>query len=676
MVMVSITMTVHAQDLVNSDNGTVTNRGVIKFIENAGTFKNGAPHANTTNNVIEFQGTQNRFTDLADNVAGPTALGGVAAWRIPGLVRYTRPTEAQTVQARYYTNLEVANTAPKTIEDRVYVSNVYTNANSGNRTYLGIFGYDGTAAQDITTELGLGATNRYHHLHLLNGPKRVDVAGIVHISDEFFSDAPSVLRLEGQMRWGTTSQEYGGINVVSSGSLFTGTGQSDLFANVTVFRGDLVMPDQSGLSIVHDGAVLLISDDARASLSMGRDAKMDVVGGFRNDYTPLTNKTFHASSLVNYISSRPQVMQATAEDHPYGNLRTAQSAKTASGNVFLASTLSVNDEDITMVPHVMSMTTGTASYSGINEVVGALRRNLTGSAPGVKYTYNNAQTLFEFDIVPRAFTLDVRPATAPNAFDPGTDIRRKVTVTNDGEWRAGVRVGYKQSDMPTQWAMAAGEALLKMYNAYTPPDNRALKLSPTVPPTYTRLPLSQSNGLGYLELRGLAATGPDNVRVDNGNDILLRGARDILRAISSGRWSNPNTWDEAREPEPLDRVVIDGFSVHVGYVRTIDNYTIREAYPDSMATSVFIGSTPNSSLVFGSEQAFNTFSLVPNDQVLLTTNRVATGLVPIDVVDTGSSLIDGGLVIYRASRFTTPNLTVNQNATVTNAGTLFVGIQP
>jgi len=674
----AVAMNADAQDLVNSGNGKVTNKGVIKFVEDNGAFKNDAPYANITNNVIEFQGTANEFTDLADNQGGTTALGNVPDWRVPGLVRYVRPADAQRVQGRYYTRLEVADAARKTVSDKTYVSDTYRIVNSGDRTYEGIFGYDGVAPQDLTSELGLGAVNRYHHLHLLNGPKRVDAAGIVHISHEFFSDAASLLRNEGMMRWGTSSQEYGGIDIASGGQLFTGTGQSDLFANVTIFRGNLVLPDAAGLTIVHDGAVLLAADDAAARLTLGVQTQMDVVGGFRNDHGALTNTTFHPTSLVNYISGRPQVMQATAADHPYGNLRTARSAKTASGDIYLASSLSVNDENVTMVPHTMSMTQGAATYTSLAEVVGALRRVFVNPAiePTRRYIYNNAQTFAEFDIFPRALTLDVRPVTDPNAFDPSTDIRRKVTVTNDGAWRASVRVGYKAADMPLQWAAGAGEAILKMYNAYAPPDNRALKLSPTVPPTYSRLPLAQSDGLAYLELRGLADSGPDNVRVENGNDILLRGARDILRAITSGRWSNPNTWDEGREPEPLDRVIIDGFTVHAGYVRTIDNYVIRERYPDSMATSVLLGNTPNTALVFGSEGAFNTFSLVPNERVTLTTNRVAPGIVPLATMDTGSNPIDGGLIVYPQSTFLAPNLVVGRNATVFNAGTLVVGVLP
>jgi len=155
--------------------------------------------------------------------------------------------------------------------------------------------------------------------------------------------------------------------------------------------------------------------------------------------------------------------------------------------------------------------------------------------------------------------------------------------------------------------------------------------------------------------------------------MLLRGSRDVLRAIASGRWSNPFTWDEAREPEPVDRVVIDGFTVHAGYVRANDNYAIREKYFDSLATEVMIGVKPNSALLFGREGTFNTFSLVPTSTVLMYVKRQAPRLVPMLAQDTSAADIDGGLVVYPGAFVLVPNLTVETDATVFNAGTLQVG---
>ncbi|MCU0330376.1 MAG: hypothetical protein MUC47_05290 [Candidatus Kapabacteria bacterium] len=664
---------VHGQHLENRPTGKVSNRGVIRFVSDSGAFRNAAPYTNITNNVLQFEGTQNRFTDLSDNMLGLTALGRDPSWRVPGLVRYQRDSNNQRVHGRYYTNLELREGASRTVENETYVSEDYRIIRSGDRTYLGIFGYDGTRQQDIAAEGGLLGVNRYRDLRLLNGPKRLPGGSDANVSETFLQDPASPLRLEGNMRWGTTSDEQGTIEIVSGGSLRTGSGQTDFRATVQVFRGSLVIPDDAGLVIVHPAADVSVKDDGAALMSMGVRAQMDVQGRFVNAYGPLLNTTFHSTSLVNYVGTSPQVIQATAADSPYGRLRTAGSTKTASGNVFLASDLSVNDENVTMVPHVLTMRTDSARYTSNAEVVGGFRRTLDGAVVGARYTYNNAETQAAFDVLPQQFTLDVRPATQPNAFDAGTDVNRKITVTAIGPWTATIRAGYKATDMPTAWTPGASEQLLKMYNAYAPPGSRALKLTPTVPPTYERRTLAQSSGLAYLELRGLSDTGPDNTRIDNGNDLLLRGSRDVLRAIVSGRWSNPNTWDEGREPEPQDRVIIDGFTVHVGYVRANDNYAINEAYPDSMATNVLIGTTANSSLVFGGQPSFATFSLVPDQNVTLTSNRIASGLVPTATPDTGSAPIDGGLVLYPIATFTTPNLVLGTDATIFNAGTLIVG---
>jgi hypothetical protein len=326
-----------------------------------------------------------------------------------------------------------------------------------------------------------------------------------------------------------------------------------------------------------------------------------------------------------------------------------------------------------MMPHTMSLLLGDATYTNNTEVVGAFRRVLAGAVIDQAYVYNNEETRFGFRTVPEQLTLDVRPNTRPNAYDPLTDVHRKVTLTATGEWMATARVGYKQSDIPPTWAPTTTESLLKMYNAYGPPNERALKLTPTLPPTYGRRPLAQSTGIAYLELFGLQSTGPDNLRVDNGNDILLRGSRDILRAIASGRWSNPFTWDEAREPEPIDRVVIDGFTVHVGYVRSNDNYAIPELYPDSLSTAATISDTPNSALLFGSTGTFNAFSFVPLGSVNISVLRQGTTLPPMLVQDASAVNIDGGLLVYPGSSIIAPNLTIGPGATVFNAGTLQVG---
>lgn len=667
-----------AQNLENKSTGTVKNSGIIRFRSDTGKFKNEAPYTNITNSVIQFEGRNNAFEDLSGSSRGATALGRDTSWRVPGMVRYANPSsQIQNVQQRYYTHLEMADSAAKNIPDSVFVGGRYTIFLSGPRTYHGTFFYDGHDPQDIMQEKELsGTTNRYHNMTLLNGTKNVRSGYEVRMDGIFISDTMSPLYVEGDFTWGTNSYVHAPITVWVGGKQTTGSGITELHADVEVQDGLFTIADDGDTTIIFPTYQLRLVNDARAQLAMGRNSHLLVLGDYVNQYPIYTNATFDATSLVNYAGMQdPQIMQATAATNPYGNLRTANTVKNSNGDVYIASTLSVNDTNVVMMPHTLSMTLGDATYTNNAEVVGAFRRVLTGALTTAPYTYNNSETTALFVTVPQQLTMDVRPQTRPNDYDSTTDINRKITITNEGDWKATIRAGYKETDIPSTWAPTTAERLLKMYNAYPPPNESSIKLTPTVPPSYFRRPLAQSTGIAYVELYGIENKGADNLRLDTGNDLLLRASRDVLKAVASGRWSNPFTWDEAREPEPEDRVVIEGFTVHTGYVRANDNYAIREAYPDSMAKQVIIGSTPNSALLFGYESpgVWDNFSLVPDAAVTLISNRVASTFVQADVLDTSAADIDGGLIVYRNSNFLTPNLILKPGATVVNAGTLMVG---
>lgn len=671
------TVAMKAQSLVNFGTGAVRNQGTIRFRSDTGKFMNDGPLDSISNNVIEFGGSDNMFTDVAGFTDFSTALGQDSSWRVPGLVRYSRSASIQqNVQRRYYTNLEMADSSSKWIPDSVFVGGVYTIFLSGPRTYNGTFFYDGSAPQNIMQENALnGTVNRYRAMTLLNGPKTVPYGMEVRMDDVFRNDSISPLFVEGQYYWGTRSFINAPLTIWVGGMQTTGSGVTELRANVLVQNGTFIVPDDADTVVIFPTYELRLLSDSNARFVMGDSTRLDVLGDFRNLYTPLTNVVFDTSSLVNYAGLQdPQLMQATAASHPYGHLRTAITVKNANGDVHLASSLSVNDTNVVMIPNTLSMTLGPASYTNNSEVIGAFRRVLKDADSIVNYVYNNNETFARFFIVPDQLTMDVRPQTRPNDYDSTTDVFRKITVTHTNNYKATIRAGYKATDIPPTWAPSTSERLLKMYNSYPAPNERSLKLTPTVPPTYNRRPLSMSAGIAFVELTGIENQGFDNLRLDYGNDLLLRGSRDVLKAVASGRWSNPFTWDEAREPEPEDRVIIDGFTVHTGYIRANDNYAVREAWPDSMAMQVTIGTQVNSALLFGYEGAFNTFSLVPNPSVVLTAQRIPAIIEQADVLDQAARNIDGGLIVYRGSTFTTPNLTLDPNAVVINAGILAVGL--
>ena len=676
VVLLAAMSAVHAQHLENNFNGVVRNIGVIRFLSDTGALRNAAPYAALTNGTIEFLGTTNVFTDLTGNPRGATAFGATRAWRVPGLVRYARNgTVDQRLQARYYADLALDSSSVKRIPDSVFVGNTYELGSSGPRRYVGTFFYDGVTPQRITQENGLTSIgNRYNNLTLLFSTKRVSDLDEVRMDSVFINDASSSVDINGSMYWGTHAQTSAVLRVDSAGLLVSGSGVSRIGADIDVRNGLLTVSDRSDSLILEQPATLRIQSSPLARLSVGEQAQVIVRGDFVNTHAPLTNMQFHPSSLIAFDAVRPQQLQATVAASAYGNMKTSASRKTARGDIWVERSLTVHDSDVVMVPHTLSMTLGAATYRNDAEVIGALRRVLAGGDTSTTYVYNNTNTSMKFEQRPAELTMDVRPRTPPNAYNPLTDVERKITVSYQGALRATVSAGYTSSDIPATWGPDASERLMKLYNAYGPPLPRAFKLAPSAPPTYIRRPAGSGSLFGFVQVSGVADTGPDNQRLDNGNDLLLRATRDTLRAIASGRWSNPFTWDEAREPEPVDRVIIDGFTVHTGFVRDNDRYAVNEAYPDSLALLLLLGPRPLTSLLIGSTGSFAQFALVPERSSYVTVLRSGTAPSSLAIQDTSALNLDVGLLVYRGASFTTPLLTIAPQATAFNGGRLVVGL--
>lgn len=676
VLLLIMVVSARAQHLENGLNGVVRNRGVIRFLNDTGSFRNAAPYAALTNGTIEFLGRANTFTDLSGSPQGATAFGARRTWRIPGIVRYARnDAQDQLLQARFYSDLELDSTSLKRIPDSVLVGNTYQLNKSGPRLYRGTFYYDGAQPQRITQENGLTSlTNRYNNLTLLFSTKRINDSDEVRMDSVFTSDAQSSVDLEGSLYWGTRSRTLAEMRVQSDGLLTTGSGVSLIGADINIIDGRAVVNDRSDSVVIEQSATLRVQASPSAQLAVGQQAVVVILGNFINAYVPLTNMQFHPSSLVAYDGLLPQQLQPTVLSSAYGNLKTSASQKTAGGSIWVSQSLTVYDSNVVMVPHALSMTLGTATYRNAAEVIGALRRVLAGGDTSTTYVYNNANTSLKFERRPSELTMDVRPMTSPNAYNPLTDVQRKITVSYIGAMLATVSAGYTSNDIPATWGPDASERLMKLYNAYGPPLPRAFKLAPSAPPTYVRRPAGGGSIFGFAQVSGVADSGPDNQRLDSGNDLLLRAARDTMRAIASGRWSNPFTWDEAREPEPIDRVVVDGFTVHAGYVRDNDRYTVNEAHPDSLALSVLLGSRPQTGLLIGSTGSFAQFSLVPERTSYVTVLRSGTAPTSLAIQDTSALNLDVGLLVYQGASFTTPLLTIAPQATAFNGGRLVVGL--
>jgi hypothetical protein len=699
------TLTIKA-NLVNTSTGVINNAtstARIRFTLDTGQFRNA--RSNIAYIINEgwfiFEGTKNRFTDSTGNPYGSTALGVACNFRVPGNMLYTASADTQNVQARYYTNLKMDGASVKAIPDSVYVSGTYNvTPGSGNRTYSGTFYYDGTGPQTIFAETATsGSVNRYNNLAIMTGSglcaagtstKTIADSQTISLMGNFFSAAGTTLLLKGQLfAMNATANGPITINDPTPGTTFAElrtTGTATYADSVTVTAG--LFNVAGGTATVQSGATLLLANSSDARLQLGANTTLDIAGELQNNLPARTNWTFDATSTIRFTrTAAGQTIPYTVVSNPYGKVYTSGGTKStqAGGDVVMAGdTLTVQSDNITVASTrvwYMTNASATVTYSGAgvnSEIVGQMQRAISGTG---SYIFNNARTQVTFTAgtLPTTMTLAVFPQTNPNNYDSTRDVRRRVTVSwsGDSSWTATFRVGYKTSDIPSTWASSVSQSNLRFYES--PATGTPEKVS--TGNMYNRSAASGAD-LGYIELAGIRGTGRATMpngrdSIASGNDLLLRGGPSVIYAIASGRWSNRNTWDEGVEPSPSDEVVIDGYTVHAGYVRDIDNWTDDEDYPTQLAAKITIGSSPNSALLFGSTNGAKTFSLnvgagVPGEII---NNRAGTATITSGTPDTGNSPIDAGLVVYTTSgnEITLQAKSLRNNGTLFNFGEIEVG---
>lgn len=729
-----------ATSVLFNTTGTINNfigaqGGTIRFQDEAPVFENGNVVSNAsvgvTNGTIEFTGAINNTHAV---FTGTAALGANTGSRIGGIVRYASTDPDQHVQGRYYSNLFVAATGTKIVKDAVFVSGIYDVAlATGNRTYFGTFTYDGTSAQTVFPENNTTAgTNRYNNLTLAEtGAKTVsgntDVDGLMlQNSDNVVTvNNAAVMRLLGgvnqpasagtrqivvdgagsalELRGGSSSTANLAAQVIvnNAGNLnFIGAHSSSV-ANVQVNLGTMLVQSGSGAVNITD---LTLADNANAQLQVQNNARLNIAGAYINNHAARVNQLFQPASTVRYEGAGAQNVVNTVAGFPYGNLevttQTASAVKTALGDVHVASNFTLsgqangtgNLDMFTNTGTLVMTTTGTGltavTYNGGTEVLGNMRRTIaTGEN---QYRFNNENTIVTFtaNTFNGNMTMNVRPDQSPNNYQNTRDVNRKITWSfdNTSNWIATVRVGYKAGDIPGTWPATVTEGTLRMNESETP---SAIVQKVATGQPYVRV---QNDPIRYVELAGVSAATvslqtsltanlPNNFF--SGNDILLRGGPVVMASIAHGRWSNPATWDEFREPNPNDTVVVR-HTVHVGYERTIDNYTIAEAFPQAMAARVTIENAAvnpleplatDASLVFGQDATAtgqSLYNLVPNG--LFWNRRTETGASadPTAAQNTGTTLFRG-LVNYIANTKPIRVDTFVNDGQVQNAGFIEAG---
>ena len=690
-----------AQDLIN--NGHVCNNatGIIRFVSSSSNFENngtdntgGFLYGVKNDGVFEFTNTTtgNYFT-------GTEALGSDAAHRVPGTVRYaatTSTTPTQKVQGAYYTHLTLRGNAGKNVEDGVYVFGTYlVEGSSGNRTYNGTFHYDGDGSlgvQTIFAENGASAgTNRYNNLDLLDNATKQIAAGDQVILDGALTHSGGMLYILGELDLGTTAQSNAPIGLDDVNAVLkTGSGQATYSGGVTVTNGTVQSDAGAGKVLIPAGATLALGNSANAQVSFADGTVLEIAGTFTNAYGAATNLNFACGSTVIYSGAAGQTIVPTVETNPYGNLIATSANKTAGGDVYLCGELTLNSANINMGANTLTMldVSKAANFvGGLEEVIGAMQRKANATygtfAIGTDYVFNNAHTKLNFtngtfdndDI----FGFNVQPGTNPNQYDVTKDINRKVTwnYANTGtDWVATLEVAYLDAELPP----GADESTVRFYEA-SPTDVEKMSTGQPYDRTGTTATLS------YVSLPGIKPTsasvdGTPDTYFASGNDVLLRTGPAIIYAVENGRWSNPNTWDEGAEPTPIDQVVIDGYTVHVGFTRpNLDNWGDDETYPTQLASQVTIGSSPNSALVFGPPEdpwtngPKPTYYAFPSGTNIIINNNTVSACYNTSSADfttfAGNDNPANGLVVFEGA--TVRTTTITNNGLISNGGVIEVG---
>ncbi len=731
-----------AQELTNGSAGTIENEstGTIRFLDDTGKFRNAnATFTDIVNDgTIEFQGTDGEFVDDATgNPDQGNALGQLGS-RVGGTVLYSGTGGGQTIQDNVYlTNLSLDGAATKAVNN-TFVSAVYSinYGSTGTRTYTGTFTYDGTD-QDIAWENGTSGTDdRYDVLDLQGtGTKTVPnnaTDGEVYVANNLvMADANTLLQVDDDMSvnmvggTGTTIDGTITVGATDAGSFTQNLGDMVYTTQLSVDNGTFTVADVgtalfNGGATVADASSFIVSDNAGdvtlessltlatgatgGILDMGASTTLNVnsAGSLVNSFAARTNTTYDITSTVAFDDT--QAVPSTVLSNPYGLLdfsgggtKTATNNSGSENDIYVASDVTVSGGDVDMKGSTdgslildAANTTTPITYAANEEVVGKLRYSNAfgnGDLSTTTYTMNNANTSIEFTgfevgTAPGYMEFDVQPETNPADYVAATDVNRKITINYDPNavsdaWVANIQAWYTNTDL----GVVVDETILKYYESTTPPD-----ASEKVGGTGSAYVLN--NGANTISLAGI--TGDAAATIDgivdqffaDGNDLLIR-ANDQIFAVSDGRWSNPGTWDEFREPEPTDNVVIDGFTVHAGFVRVlVDNWTTVEASPLDLAKSLNIGSTANSSLLIGGNTGggndYNgTFIFQQND---VTNNATGTGY-STDLAAYTAVLVStdrfSGILVYETTgagatgeiRF--PNLT--NEGSIFNSGLIEVG---
>ena len=725
-----LTISIFSQELINDSNGKIKNNGTIKFNSSSAKLTNNNSNPITDNKVlnpgtIEFSGT------VSNAVFDGSSIIGINGQRMPGIVKYSATSGdiilVGTGSNTYYTHLILSGNSNKTINDGIFVAGSYTES-GGDRTYLGTFYYDGSSEQQLAGEnASSGNVNIYNNLSLHGGGQKLIASGSsnhIFVNNTLQSVSGTNLLAKGTLLIGQSvsagnSTLNGGVTIdgnngssSTDASVLVKNSETDFNGNINIRNGgsddamfildgsaaayinaNLTVETSGGLVAVNIGAGELIiaesgnltlENNSYSALNLADGAEMSIFGTYINNYTTdFSNADYNNSTVFYRHATNAMDITRTSQTNPYGNIQFLGSGiKTANGNFYVNGDLSVNGCNVDMYDsgndYTLTMLNSQAAinYNANEEIVGKLKRIV--DSDNDTYTFNNTNTTVLFTSLtstyPDDMTFSVRPGVNPLRYIAETDINRRIVIS------------YAEPSNPFTMTLKAQYKNEELFSGTY--DQETLKFmeatSASVPEklsTGEERTITESTGdgtVGHILLPGIKSGSgnlPNGLDLfASGNDLLIRGGPSAMYAISNGRWSNSLTWDEGREPAWDDVVIIDGYTVHVGFVRATDNYNGDESTPSQLAQEIRIGASENSSLLFGSSDISGTqplFKLSPNATI---TNRAlySSGFPDNDTEDVGSTLYMG-LIIYDGSSLLVNDLL--NDGTLSNGGHLEIGDQ-
>ncbi len=618
--------TATAQNFVSEGTSQAYNascKGVIKMKSATGTFVN----TGTTANLGQ----------------------GESGNPIDGTVDYGAIANGQAVPGFYYTRL-VLTGGNKDVADGVRITgtecatplSAYPDLANypyyetvTNVSYTGTFYYVGTgpASQTIYPQYSLagGQPNNYAILDLSGGGPKDILAGDEIGASAVNSATGTSLSIAGVLNTGTGTSTLAGLVTLDNAAaeFNVGNGDVNFNGNLTVNTGTLAVTGTGDAIIGATSTLNLVGTSSVVNLAANTD--LVVTGTFTNGGDG-TNLDFDCASNVTYNGTSLQSIVPTIASNAYGNLIMSASNKQSGtssygSNIHLCTNFSLSNGNLDMknattsgtlymtsvavnpnYGYALNGTTVTGTH--LEEVYGQFVRTNgtagTTALPNTMLRFNNANTevtLASAANNPKSMEFGVRVDVMPFNHEPTKDLDRKVNLQyagNTADFTYALKVGYNFNDFP--WTATNTQTTVRMYESDASSTGVEKIGTGQVP---TRGSAVDGSALGYVSIAGIgnapSGTVPNGLGIfESGNDVLLRTGPTTFYTVASGRWTNPNTWDEGAIPQALDDaeirhsvyVGIDAPFINTHYVAgdgdnnsTNNTKSEKDAYPSNVAAA-------------------------------------------------------------------------------------------